>query len=73
MYDLLDALIMVQTSPGEAEQKLDILSSRLSGRLRTLSAKVQEFRSAGDQVALRKVLAEYESNLEKYVHSSINL
>lgn len=65
LYDLLDALITVQTSPDEAEVKLDALASRLAGQLRTMSAKVQEFRSNGDQAGLRKVLREYESTLEK--------
>lgn len=65
LYDLLDALITVQTSTEDAEQKLDDLASRLAGRLRTLSAKVQEFRSTADQVSLRKVLREYESTLER--------
>lgn len=66
MYDLLDALITVQTSPIEAEIKLDGLASRLAGQLRTMSAKVQELRANGDQSGLRVVLREYESTLEKY-------
>lgn len=66
MYDLLDALITVQTSSEDAEQKLDTLATRLAGRLRSLSAKVQEFRTTSDQVGLRNVLREYETTFEKY-------
>lgn len=65
MYDLLDALITVQTSAEEAEQKLGALASRLAAKLRSLSSKVQEHRSMADQNALKNVLREYESTLEK--------
>lgn len=67
MYDLLDALITVQTSPEDAEEKLGVLSSQLAGRLRSLSAKVQEHRVNSDQESLRKTLREYETALEKLV------
>lgn len=67
LYDLLDALITVQTSPEDAEEKLGVLSSQLAGRLRSLSAKVQEYRVNSDQESLRKTLKEYETALEKYV------
>lgn len=65
LYDLLDALITVQTSPEDAEEKLGVLSSQLAGRLRSLSAKVQEYRVNSDQESLRKTLREYETALEK--------
>ncbi|KAJ6640195.1 Tetratricopeptide repeat protein 30 like [Pseudolycoriella hygida] len=67
LYDLLDALITVQTSPEDAEEKLGVLSSQLAGRLRSLSAKVQEHRVNADQESLRKTLREYETALENYL------
>lgn len=68
LYDLLDALITVQTSADEAGQKLDQLAGRLATQLRTCTAKVQEHRSNGDQAALRRALRDYEDTLERYVN-----
>lgn len=65
LYDLLDALITVQTSADEAALKLDQLAGRLVTQLRTATAKVQEHRTNGDQAALRRVLRDYEASLEK--------
>lgn len=68
----MDALITAQTSQEDAEQKLGVLSNNLAGRLRTLSAKVQECRMQNDQQALRNALREYEGVLENYLPVSMS-
>lgn len=67
LYDLLDAIITVQTSREEADQKLSKLSSRLTSRLRSLTSKIQESRSAGNDSAVKKTLREYEEELENFL------
>lgn len=67
LYDLLDAIITVQTSREEADQKLSKLSARLTGRLRSLTSKIQEFRTSGNEAAVKKSLREYEEELSNYL------
>lgn len=67
LYDLLDAIITVQTSREEADQKLDKLSARLTTKLRTLTGKIQDSRSANDEAAMKKALREYEEELENFL------
>lgn len=67
LYDLLDAIITVQTSREDADQKLSKLSSRLTTRLRSLSTKIQEYRTAGDDASMKKTLREYEEELENFL------
>lgn len=67
LYDLLDAIITVQTSREDADQKLGKLSSRLTTRLRSLSAKIQEYRTANDEASVKKTLREYEEELENFL------
>lgn len=71
LYDLLDAIITAQTSREDAEQKLGVLATSLSGRLRSLAGRVQECRSSSDANALRIALREYESALENYLPVAI--
>lgn len=68
LYDLLDAIITVQTSREEADQKLGNLSTRLIGRLRSLTARIQEQRNAnGNEAIVKKTLREYEEELENFL------
>lgn len=67
LYDLLDAIITVQTSREEADQKLGKLSARLTTKLRALMSKIQESRSANDEAAVKKSLREYEEELENFL------
>ena len=67
LYDLLDAIITVQTSREDADQKLGKLFARLAGRLRALTTKIQEHRAAADEVAVKKTLREYELELENFL------
>lgn len=67
LYDLLDAIITVQTSREEADQKLGKLSARLTTKLRALMAKIQEHRAANDEAAVKKSLREYEEELENFL------
>lgn len=67
LYDLLDAIITVQTSREEADQKLGKLSARLTTKLRALMAKIQEHRASNDEVAVKKALREYEEELENFL------
>lgn len=67
LYDLLDAIITVQTSREEADQKLSKLSARLTTKLRSLSAKVQDSRAANDDDVVKKTLREYEEELENFL------
>lgn len=67
LYDLLDAIITVQTSREEADQKLDKLSARLTTKLRTLTGKIQESRTSNDDATIKKTLREYEEELENFL------
>ncbi|XP_031623831.1 tetratricopeptide repeat protein 30 homolog isoform X1 [Contarinia nasturtii] len=67
LYDLLDAIITVQTSREEADQKLEKLSARLTTKLRTLTAKIQEGRASNDDDIVKRTLREYEEELENYL------
>ncbi|KAH8311458.1 hypothetical protein KR044_006465 [Drosophila immigrans] len=67
LYELLDALITAQTSGELAEKKLGTLASSLSGKLRSLAARVQEVRATSEQQALRDALKDYEQALELYL------
>lgn len=67
LYDLLDAIITVQTSREEADQKLSKLFSRLAGRLRALTTKIQEYRASNNEAEVKKSLREYEEELENFL------
>lgn len=67
LYDLLDAMITVQTSREEADQKLGKLSARLTTKLRALMTKIQESRSTNDEATVKKTLREYEEELENFL------
>lgn len=67
LYDLLDAIITVQTSREDADQKLSKLSARLAGRLRNLTAKIQEHRTTNNDAAVKKTLREYEEELSNFL------
>lgn len=67
LYDLLDAIITAQTSREESDQKLGKLSARLAGKLRSQTTKIQEYRAAGDEAAVKKALREYELELENFL------
>lgn len=67
LYDLLDAIITVQTSREEADQKLGKLAIRLTTKLRALTSKIQENRITNDDEAVKKTLREYEEELENFL------
>lgn len=67
LYDLLDAIITVQTSREEADQKLGKLSSRCVTRLRSLTTKIQENRTSGNDTVVKNILREYEEELENFL------
>lgn len=67
LYDLLDAIITVQTSREEADQKLGKIATRLTSKLRALTAKIQENRAINDDEAVKKTLREYEKELENFL------
>lgn len=67
LYDLLDAIITAQTSREESDQKLGKLSARLAGKLRSQTTKIQEYRTGGDEAAVKKALREYELELENFL------
>lgn len=67
LYDLLDAIITVQTSREEADQKLGKLATRITTKLRALTAKIQESRSSSDDDAVKKALRDYEEELENFL------
>lgn len=67
LYDLLDAIITVQTSREDADQKLSKLSARLAGRLRSLTGKIQEYRTTNDDTTVKKLLREYEEELANFL------
>lgn len=67
LYDLLDAIITVQTSREDADQKLSKLSARLAGRLRSLTGKIQEYRTTNNDAAVKKTLREYEEELANFL------
>lgn len=67
LYDLLDAIITIQTSREEADQKLGKLATRLTTKLRALTSKIQESRASSDDDAVKKTLRDYEEELENFL------
>lgn len=67
LYDLLDAIITVQTSREEADQKLGKLATRITTKLRALTVKIQESRASSDDDAVKKTLRDYEEELENFL------
>lgn len=67
LYDLLDAIITVQTSREEADQKLGKLAARVTAKLRALTGKIKESRASNDDDAVKKTLPEYEEELENFL------
>ncbi|CAI8024711.1 Tetratricopeptide repeat protein 30A [Geodia barretti] len=67
LYDFIDTKITQQTSPDEAFQKLDVLATHLTERLRKLTKHVQEHRKNHDEEAVKRCVEEYDEALENYV------
>ncbi|CAG0925009.1 unnamed protein product [Notodromas monacha] len=67
LYDFLVTLMMLETSPEEAYQKFDEMSSRLAEQLRKLTKQVQEARHNHDDEGVKRAVNEYEETLEKYI------
>jgi tetratricopeptide repeat protein 30 len=65
LFDFLDAMIMQQTSPEDAYNKLDELASKHTETLRKLTKQVQEARHAHDDEMVKKAVTDYEDVLER--------
>lgn len=63
----MDALITVPTSPNDAYQKFDDLANRHTEMLRKLTKQVQEHRTHGDTLLVKKAVLDYEECLERYI------
>ncbi|KAL3288507.1 hypothetical protein HHI36_002948 [Cryptolaemus montrouzieri] len=67
LYDFLDAVITLQTSPSEAYQKFDEIVSRHAELLRKYAKQTQEYRNNNETELVKKTVMEYEDCLEKYI------
>ncbi|XP_044747096.1 tetratricopeptide repeat protein 30A isoform X1 [Coccinella septempunctata] len=67
LYDFLDAVITLQTSPNEAYQKFDEIVSRHAELLRKYAKQTQEYRNNNETELVKKTVMEYEDCLEKYI------
>ncbi|CAJ0565386.1 unnamed protein product, partial [Mesorhabditis spiculigera] len=67
LYDYLDAVINMQTSPLDAYQKFDAMGQDVTNELRKLTKRVQEIRQTADDDQIRKAVDAYDEALERYL------
>lgn len=67
VYEFLEALIMVPTSPAEAFRKFDRLTKKHVDGLRKFTKKIQDARLSRDNDAISDALKTYDESLDKYV------
>eukprot|EP00898_Chlorokybus_atmophyticus_P007129 jgi/Chlat1/7417/Chrsp6S07489 len=67
LYEWLDASILRQASPLEAESRLDIAAGRHVESLRKLTKRIQDARLARDGEEIKVAISEYDEALEKYI------
>ncbi|KAI6206463.1 Tetratricopeptide repeat protein 30 [Aphelenchoides besseyi] len=67
LFDYLDTLITLQTSPEEAYNKFDALANDQMNQLRRLHSKLQEVVEEDDKKQIDKATTEYEECLERYL------
>jgi tetratricopeptide repeat protein 30 len=67
LYDFIDGMITVQSSPEEAYRKFDILTTRHIEELRKYTKQIQDARLARDNEAIKTSLKMYDDSLERYI------
>uniref|UniRef100_A0A914DBA8 Tetratricopeptide repeat protein 30 n=1 Tax=Acrobeloides nanus TaxID=290746 RepID=A0A914DBA8_9BILA len=67
MYDYLDALISLQSSPADAYSKFDAISNEQLNQVRKLYQKVQEAKDDSDPKIVQKAIESLENTLERYI------
>ncbi|CAJ0946434.1 unnamed protein product, partial [Mesorhabditis belari] len=67
LYDYLDAVINMQTSPQDAYHKFDAMTQDITNELRKLTKRVQEIRQSADEDQIRKAVDGYDEALERYL------
>ncbi|KAL5103544.1 Tetratricopeptide repeat protein 30A [Taenia crassiceps] len=67
LHDFIEAVIMRQSAPQDAYNRLDQMSGRCTEHLRNLTKRIQEARKAMDDEALKVAVNEYDMTIEKYI------
>lgn len=67
LYDFLDGIITVQTSPAEAFRKFDLLATKHVDTLRKCTKRIQDAKQTQDKVAIKGALKAYDDALEEYI------
>ncbi|TGZ65649.1 hypothetical protein CRM22_005759 [Opisthorchis felineus] len=67
LYDFIEAVILRQSAPQDAYNRLDQMAAKHTEQLRRLTKAVQEARQAQDDEAVKKAVCDYDSALERYI------
>ncbi|KAF5398051.1 Tetratricopeptide repeat protein 30, partial [Paragonimus heterotremus] len=67
LYDFIEAVILRQTAPQDAYNRLDQMAAKHTEQLRRLTKTVQEARQAQDDEAVKKAVCDYDAALERYI------
>ncbi|KAF8565337.1 hypothetical protein P879_01311 [Paragonimus westermani] len=67
LYDFIEAVILRQTAPQDAYNRLDQMAAKHTEQLRRLTKTVQEARQAQDDEAVKRAVYDYDAALERYI------
>ncbi|CAH8841709.1 unnamed protein product [Trichobilharzia szidati] len=67
LFDFIEAVILRQTAPQDAYNRLDQMAAKHTEQLRRLTKTVQEARQAQDDEAVKRAVHEYDVALENYI------
>ncbi|KAI9220763.1 hypothetical protein BC828DRAFT_382719 [Blastocladiella britannica] len=67
LYDFLEAVLIKTASPEDSFKKLDDLGTKHVEQLRRLSKGVQDARSNRDDDGVKRLVHEYDEQLERYI------
>uniref|UniRef100_A0A5K3FNF6 Tetratricopeptide repeat protein 30 n=1 Tax=Mesocestoides corti TaxID=53468 RepID=A0A5K3FNF6_MESCO len=67
LLDFIEAVVMRQTAPEDAYNRLDQMVGKSTEHLRNLTKQIQEARKAQDDEALKVSVNEYDLAVEKYI------